>query len=118
MALTVGTLTFTQDSFQKDSVGYMGGLKTVSSKDDVKLARTAPKPTVDFSGVGRTQAKWTRTLTLTGSLTPTWDAILEMNVSVPVGFSGTDIDTLLNEFGAFVAGSSFKSHVKSQKIAY
>jgi hypothetical protein len=118
MSLTVGTLTYGADSFQKDAIGYTGALKTVSVKDDWKLARTAPKPTVDFSGVGRTQAKWTRTLATPTSLTPSWDAIVEINVSVPVGYASADVDTLLTEAGAFLGGAQFKSHVKAQKINF
>lgn len=118
MSLTVNAGTYTADSFQKDSVAYIGAAKTVSVKDDVKLSRTAPKPTTVFSGLGRTTAKLTRTLTLTGALTPTGDAIVEINVAVPVGYTAANIDTLLNDFGAFLASASFKTHVKSQQISY
>jgi len=118
MSLTVNAGTYTADSFSKDSVGYIGAAKTVTVKDDVRLARTAPKPTSVFSGLGRTSAKLTRTLTLTGALTPTGDAIIDVQVSVPVGYTAANIDTLLNDFGAFVASASFKTHVKSQQVAY
>jgi hypothetical protein len=118
MTISVNSKTYTADSFQKDSVGYTGTGKTVSVKDDVKLARTAPKPTLTFSGVGRTQAKLTRTLTLTGALTPSWDAIVSIDVSVPVGYTAADVDTMLNDFGAFLASATFKSHVKSQGINF
>jgi len=118
MTLSINAKTYTADSFQKDSVGYIGTAKTVSIKDDVKLARTAPKPTDTFSGLGRTQAKMSRTLTLTGALTPTGDAILSIDVAVPVGFASADVDTLLNDMGAYLASASFKSHVKSQQVAY
>lgn len=118
MSLSINAKTYTADSFSKDSVGYIGSLKTVSVKDDAKLLRTAPKPTVTFSGVGRTTAKLTRTLTLTGAATLTGDAICEINVSVPVGYTAADVDTLLNDMGAFLASASFKTHVKSQQISY
>lgn len=118
MSLVFNTKTYTSDSYQKDQVGYIGALKTVSVKDDVKLQRTAPKPTVSFSGVGRTQAKLTRTLALTGALTPQWDAIVTIDCVVPVGFTGADVDALLNDFGAFLSSASFKTHVKSQQISY
>lgn len=118
MALTINAKTYTADSFQKDSVGYIGTAKTVSVKDDVKLARTAPKPTEVFSGLGRTQAKMSRTLTLTGAKTATGDAILTIDVAVPVGFAGADVDTLLNDMGAFLSSASFKTHVKSQQVSY
>jgi hypothetical protein len=118
MSLTVNAGTYTADSFQKDQVGYAGAAKTVSVKDDVTLGRTAPKPTTVFSGLARTEAKMTRTLTLTGALTPTGDAILRILVAVPVGYASGDVDTLLNDMGAFLASASFKTHVKSQKVSY
>jgi hypothetical protein len=118
MSLTVNAGTYTQDSFGVNSLGYIGAAKTVSIKDDVKLSRTAPKPTAIFSGVGRTSAKLTRTLTLTGALTPMGDAIVDIQVSVPVGYTAANVDTLLNDMGAFLASASFKTHVKSQQIAY
>lgn len=118
MSLTVNAKTYTADSFQKDSVGYVGASKTVSVKDDIKLARTAPKSTDSFSGLGRTQAKLSRTLTLTGAKTTASDAILSVDVAVPVGFAGADVDAMLNDFGAFVASATFKSHVKSQMISF
>lgn len=118
MALTINAKTYTADSFSQNSVGYIGAAKTVTVKDDVRLARTAAKPSATFSGVGRTQAKLTRTLTLTGALTPTGDAILSIDVSVPVGYTAADVDTLLNDMGAYLASADFKTHVKAQKISY
>lgn len=118
MALTFNAKTFNADSYQKDQVGYIGALKSVTIKDDLRLARTAPKPSATFSGVGRTNAKLTRTWTLTGALTPTGDAIISIDVSVPAGFASADVDALLNDFGALVSGADMKTHVKSQKVAY
>lgn len=118
MSLTINAKTYTSDSFQQNQVGYIGPGKTASVKDDVKLGRTAPKPTSVFSGVSRTDAKLTRTLTLTGALTPTGDAILDISVSVPVGYTAADVDSMLNDCGAFLASADFKTHVKTQKIAY
>lgn len=118
MSLSINAKTYTADSYQKDSVAYIGSAKTVSVKDDCRLARTAPKPSATFSGVGRTNAKLTRTFTLTGALTPTGDALVSIDVSVPVGYASADVDTLLNDMGAFLASASFKTHVKSQQISY
>jgi hypothetical protein len=118
MSLTINAKTYTADSFQQNAVGYIGSLKTVSVKDDVVLRRTAPKATIAFSGVGRTSAKLTRTLTLTGAATLAGDAIGEFGVSVPVGYSSADVDALLNDMGAFIASASFKAHVKSQQINF
>lgn len=118
MSLTINAKTYTADSFQRDSVGYIGASKTVSVKDDVRLSRTAPKATDVFSGLGRTNCKITRTLTLTGAKTTSSDAILEISVAVPVGFTAADVDTLLNDMGSFLASASFKTHVKAQQVAY
>lgn len=118
MSLTINAKTYNADSFQQNAVGYIGPLKTVSVKDDVVLRRTAPKTTDVFSGVGRTTAKLTRTLNLTGAKTLTGDALVEVNVSVPVGYAAADVDTLLNDTGAFLASASFKTHVKSQQVNY
>jgi hypothetical protein len=118
MSLTINAKTYTADSFQSNLVGYIGPLKTVSVKDDTRLSRTAPKTTTTFSGVGRTTAKLTRTLTLTGAATLTGDAICEINVSVPVGYTAADVDTLLNDMGSFLASATFKSHVKQQQISF
>lgn len=118
MSLTINAKTYTPDSFKENAIGYIGASKTTSVKDDVVLYRTRPKGSSTFSGVGRTQAKMTRTLTLTGALTPTGDTILDISVSVPVGAASADIDTLLNDMGAFLASASFKTHVKSQTISF
>lgn len=118
MTLSINAKTYTADSFATDSVGYIGTGKTVSTKDDATLRRTKPKASTSFSGLARTSAKLTRTLTLTGALTPTGDAIIEVTVAVPVGYAAADVDTLLNDMGAFVASASMKSHVKSQQVSF
>lgn len=118
MSLTINAKTFNADSFQRDQVGYIGTLKTVSVKDDVVLKRTGPKPTSVFSGVGRTSAKLTRTLTLTGALTTSGDGIVEISVSVPVGAASADVDSLLNDMGSFLSSATFKTHVKSLQVSF
>lgn len=118
MSLTFNAKVYTADSYGTNLVGYIGAAKTVSVKDDLKLGRTAPKPTAIFSGVGRTMAKLTRTLTLTGALTPSGEAIVDISVSVPVGTSSGDVDALLNDMGALVSSASMKSHVKAQQITF
>jgi hypothetical protein len=118
MSLTFNTKTYTSDSFQQNAVGYIGSLKTVSVKDDLILKRVQPKATAVFSGVGRTEAKLTRTLTLTGALTPSGEAIVDISISVPVGYASADVDALLNDMGAFLSSASFKTHVKSQQVSF
>lgn len=118
MSLTINAKTYTADSFASDSVGYIGVAKTTSVKDDTVLRRLAVKATAVFSGVSRTFAKLTRTLTLTGALTPTADAYVNVEVMVPVGYAAADVDTLLNDVGAFVASAQFKSHVKARQVSF
>lgn len=118
MSLVFNTKTFNADSYQKDTVAYNGPLKTVSVKDDLSLKRTAPKVTTVFSGVGRTQAKLTRTLNLTGAKTAVGDAIISVDISVPVGYASADVDTLINDFAALMALASFKTHVKTQQVTF
>jgi hypothetical protein len=118
MSLTVNAKTFTASSFGTNAIAYDGPAHTLSVKDDIRLAKTAPKPTSTFSGVGRTGAKLTRTLTLTGALTTTGDAILDISVSVPVGAAGADVDSLLNDMGAFLSSASGKLWAKNLTINF
>lgn len=118
MPLTFNTKTYTADSFQKDQVAYAGALNTVSVKDILKMLRQAVVPTSLFSGLSRTEARLTKTLTLTGALTPTGDMTLRCLVSVPVGYASADVDAAINDFAALIAHADFKTHVKSQKISY
>jgi hypothetical protein len=118
MSLVFNTKTYSADAYSQNAVGYIGAAKTVSVKDDLVLKRSQPKPTAVFSGVGRTEAKLTRTLALTAALTPTGEAIVDINVSVPVGFASADVDALLNDMGALLSSASFKTHVKSQQVNF
>lgn len=118
MSLSVNAKTYNSDRVSPDSVVYNGPARTLSVVDDLAMRRTYPKPTSAFSGVSKASCKLTRTLTLTGALTTTGNAILEINVSVPVGAASADIDTLLNDMGAFLASASYKAHVKTPQINF
>lgn len=118
MSLVFNAKTYTADAFGQNNIGFIGALKTVTVKDDLSLRRTAPKATETFSGVGRTNTKLVRTLTLTGAKTTAGDAIVSIDLSVPVGFASADVDSLLNDFGALVSSASFKLHVKNQQINF
>lgn len=118
MSITFNTKTYSGDSFATNSIGYVGAGKTASVKDDLLLSRSAAKPTDTFSGLSRTEAKLTRTLTLTGAKTATGEVKIRVMVDVPVGYNPTDVDTLLNDAGALVSGADFKNHVKQQKINF
>jgi hypothetical protein len=118
MSLTINAKTFTADSFNSNAVGYIGSTKTVSVKDDFVLRRITPSPVANFSGVAKGFAKLTRTLTLTGALTPAGDGIIEVRVSVPVGAASADVDALLNDTGAYLSSASGKTWAKTQQISY
>lgn len=118
MSLTVNAKAFTADTFLTNAILYYGPAHTLSVKDDIRLAKTAPKPTSTFSGVGRTGAKLTRTLTLTGAATSTGDAILDISVSIPVGAAGADVDSLLNDMGAFLSSASGKLWAKNLQTSF
>lgn len=118
MSLTPGVLTYSPDSYQKDSVGYIGVLKTASVKDDISLSRVLPKPTSVFSGVLRTRCKLVRTYALTGALTPTADIIVEVSASVPVGMSAADVATVKGVIADMVTDGDFLTLVRDGKVTY
>jgi hypothetical protein len=118
MSLTVNAKTYGANSFGPTAIGYYGPAHTVSVLDDIRMSYVLPKPTVVFSGVGRTSTKLSRTLTLTGALTPTGILIAEINVSSPVGAAGADIDAALNDLGAFLASATYKTVVKTQQVSF
>lgn len=118
MSLTFATKTFTADGGTNDSTVYSGPAKTISRKDDLLLRRQAVKPTSVFSGVSRTEAKLSRTLDLTGALTPTSDAYLDLGGMIPVGASDSDVNALIDDFAAFIASASFKTHIKARRTNF
>lgn len=118
MSLVFNTKTYPADGFGVNVISYAGPARTVSLKDDLSMKRVLPKPTATFSGVGRTAAKLTRTMTLAGALTPTWDGIIEINVTLPVGTPDASADALVADAAALLATSSFLEMVKKQKISF
>lgn len=118
MSITFNTKTYQNNLFTPTSVAYIGPAKTVIVKDDLRLAMTLAKPTEVYSGMSRTQAKLTRSHTLTGAKTSSGDSFVEINVGVSVGTASADVDALLNDAGALLSGADFKTHVKSQKVNF
>lgn len=118
MSLVFNSKTYTADNFGVDAVGYKGASATLSVKDDLQVSRVPAKPTTTFSGLARTQAKLTRTLTLTGALTPTGQAIVTINLAVPVGAASADIDALCTDMGALLSHADFKLIAKNLKISF
>lgn len=118
MSLSINAKTYSLDSAGPNLVAYAGPAHTSSVDDKFSLGRTVAKPTAVFSGVVRSDGKLTRTLTLTGALTPTAKAIFEFKTSVPVGAASADIDAALNDLGAFIASATYKDVVKKSAINF
>lgn len=118
MSLTVNTKTYAADAFGQNAVGYIGPAKTGSTKDDLSLRRTAPKPTSTFSGVSRSLTKLTRTHTLTSAKTPTWESVTNVDVSLPVGIAGADVDAICDDLASLIGSANFKAHLKTQKVNF
>lgn len=118
MSLTFNTKTYTADAFGSNSIGYVGPAKSGSVKDDLSLRRTAPKPTSTFSGVFRSLAKLTRTSTLTAAKTPTWESIVNVDASLPVGIADAAVDALCDDLAALIGSASYKTHLKTQKVNF
>jgi hypothetical protein len=118
MTWTFNSKAFTADGYSNNVVGYLGPAHTLTLKDDLRVGRVLPKPTTTFSGVGRTSAKLSRTLALTGSLTPTGDLIVDIQVSVPVGAASADVDAAMNDMGAALSSANFKLLAKNQQITF
>lgn len=119
MSLTVNAKTYTGDAYAVNSVTYVGPAHTFSVKDLVRLLRQPIKAIAGvFSGLSRTEFRLTRTVPLTGALTPTHESRVLINVEVPVGMAPADVDTLLNDAGSWLSSASAKTHVKGQIIAY
>lgn len=116
MSLTINTKVYTANEFAGNSVGHIGPNHTASVKDTVKILRTPAKPTAKFSGVVRGELRATRTLTLTGALTPVADAVWPIGWSVPVGAAAADVDTMCADLGAYIASAEFKNIVKKALI--
>jgi len=118
MSLTVNAKTYTADSLAANSIGYAGPAHTFSLSDYIRIGRTAPKPTTQISGVGRVTSNLNRTVPLTGALTTTGALTVKIEVSVPVGFAGADVDSALNDMGSHLASASFKLMAKNSQINF
>jgi hypothetical protein len=98
MTITVNTKAYTFDTnVTPDIARHKGPAHTFEVKDYLDLKRTAPKPSADFAGVARAGVKFVRTVTLADSSKA--DAIIEVNVSLPVGMAEADIDSLRDDTG-------------------
>lgn len=117
MAIVINTKTYTADAATSaNSIPYLGPAHTLSVKDRLDLSRVPPKGNSVYSGNARGRAKLTRTLTLTGAKTTSADALIDTNMSIPVGASATDVDTLIADHAAGLAQTWAKNLAKNQTI--
>lgn len=118
MGFLANAKPYTADRIAPDSVGYVGAAHTVTDLDDIVISRVLPKPTSAFSGVARTNVKLTRTIALTGALTAKGNAIVQISMSVPVGFAAADINAMLLDLGTFMATTGFRVIPEYQTINF
>lgn len=118
MSLSINAKTYSANSFGQNAVDYNGPSKTSSVKDNALMRYVAPKPSATYSGVSRVYCTLTRTVNLTGAVTPTGDLAVKIEVMVPVGAAAADVDTALNDMGAFLASATYKTHVKTPQINF
>jgi hypothetical protein len=59
-----------------------------------------PKATKEFSGIGRSRVKLSRTLPLTGALTSVGPLTIDVGINVPVGAASADVDEALADIAA------------------
>lgn len=113
MSITLNTVAYSQDSFETpNKVRYVSPTHTFTAKDILSLSRVAPKPTPDFAGVARAEAKRTKTVTLADGSKA--EAIVTISCSLPVGMAEADVTALRDDVGDFAisadAGSLFWKH--------
>jgi hypothetical protein len=116
MSLDVNTKVYSLDSSGVNNVGYRGPAHSVSSKDILRLLRVEPKVVTTSSGVGRTSAKLTRTLVLTGAKEPVRDGAIEVGGSIPVGAAQADVYAMIADLGAWMVSAEGKAHIWSQIV--
>lgn len=117
MTITVNTKTYTADAATSaNSIPYIGPLQTLSTKDRMDVSRVPPKANGVYSGNARARVKLTRTCALTGAKTTSADALIDTNMSIPVGTSGADVDVLIADHAAGLAQEWAKNLAKNQII--
>lgn len=116
MALTINAKSYSADGFFGTTVTYIGPNQSGSVKDRLTLKKTDPKATPDFSGVNRYEAKFVRTVALTGAKTATGEAWKRVEIVTPVGTSDADRDALIGDDAAWEATAGFKAMVKVGQV--
>lgn len=116
MTITVNTRAYALDNASGNAAVYTGPASTFSARDLLTLKRTAPKPSGDFAGVARAEAKMTKTVTLTGVTQTKGDAIVSISLALPVGMSEADVDTLKADIVSLAGTTNFKDLIWKHDI--
>lgn len=106
--------TYTLDSNTANSAIYRGPGQTLSVRDQLQVSRQRIKTSAAYSGTSRGNATLTRTVALTGALSPSGVASMSVDPALPVGMSGADQDALIADFRGFVASDEFVTWIKSR----
>jgi hypothetical protein len=115
MTITVNTKVYSLDTnLTPDSIRYVCPLNDFDTKEILDLKRTAAKPTVDFPGVARSSAKFSRTVVIGGV---SYTNIGEANFSIVVGTAAADIDSLRDDLGDLLISSNGDDLVEKHKIS-
>lgn len=116
MALTIATKTYNFDTNPSpDSARYIGPAQTATVKDNFTYKRTAPKPTKDFAGVARSEAKTVKSVLINGI---TRDCIAITTFSYPVGADAATITALRVDHSSALAAAPTQTLVDNAKISY
>lgn len=97
MSITVNTKIFKIQRTQPDSVVYKGPAGSLSKTDSLVFKRTMPKPSSDFTSVGRPSIKRTRDVVVDSISGKTRPAVLELTGSLPVGMTAVEITELVTD---------------------
>lgn len=117
MAITLNTVAFNQDAFATPNrVNYVSSNHSFTAKDMLSLARVAPKATATFAGVGRAEAKRTKTVTLTDGSTA--EAIVTVQCSLPVGMAKADADALRDDIGDLAISATGETLFWNHDLTY
>lgn len=114
MSLTVNAKSYLFDSSSgANNAVYTGPLKSMVAKDDITLARTAPKPTTENPGVARTKLTLVRSFTIAGVVR---DAHVWFETSLPVGIAVADAEAMFDDIAAWLATAAASDFVQKHKI--
>lgn len=117
MSITLNTVAFDYDSQPTpNKCMYVSADNTFSEKDLLSLGRTTPKPTTTFRGMARSEVKRTKTVDLDDGSQA--DAIITVNVALPVGMAQADADSLRDDVGDFLISADAGTLVWNHDINY